>query len=45
MQKLLVYRGHNNIESLIEFYQRLLLHAAEVERHNFSKSAIRKMLI
>jgi hypothetical protein len=32
VQKLLVYRGHNNIQSLIDFYQRLTNHTEQIER-------------
>jgi hypothetical protein len=45
VQKLLVYRSHNNIQSLIDFYQRLANHTEQLEREGFSLSAIRTMIL
>jgi hypothetical protein len=45
VQKLLIYRGHNNIESLIDFYERLISYTVELERSNFSRPVIRKVIL
>lgn len=45
LQKLLLYRGYDNIESLIEFYEQLCHYTAEIEKSKFEKGVIRKVLI
>lgn len=44
IEKLLVYRGYDNIESLIDFYRQLQQFAEKVERSEFAPQVISQVI-
>lgn len=42
--KLLVYRGHDNIHSLIDFYVRLSEWTSKVEKANFDPAVMKQVI-
>lgn len=41
---MLVYRGHDNIENLIDFYSQLIKHSNKIEESNFDPNTIREVI-
>jgi hypothetical protein len=42
---MLVYRGHDNLENLIDFYAQLMVHTARIEESDFDGKIIRDVVI